>query len=630
MAKPVFFLLVCVLCIPVLGHGSSTEIDRLARSAMWHKLLHYNDSVLAFELSEADGSSFFLSPHGRSDATTELWATIRAFQQKKRLPPHNRVAQCVFPARLLFLQRALSDRDRKKLRLQAVDCPEYERFRQAMRTDSVSLVFASPFLRNPASMFGHTFLRFETDPDNPLLGHAVSFEANIEDMSTLSVIFGGLFGLLPGQIFIQPYFEKVRSYNDIESRSLFEYQLNLTKNSIELITAHLWELGSTHFNYRFLSENCSYHILGLLDLARTDLNLRDDFFWYTVPSDTVRSLVAEAGLVEKRIYRPSLFARLHAGWQALEKHDQRGALLLAEGRSETDDSQSWTNEVLDTAILYLRYQNEAGKEQRLHQLQTLRAVHSALRGGDRKTIEKTDVSVAAQSRFEAPPEAGHAPGKLSLSAGYLDEQFFQQLAIRLTYHDLLDDPTAYLPFSQLVVGRIALRRRQRRIYLDELTLIELKNLQPIRQVYQNWAWQLRLAVDTPDDIECGNCLQATSRFGVGGAFSVIESASTYVLLNVNAHYLPAWSRNFRFGPSLEAGLNIIPHRKWRALLAAEQFYFLPQPKAGEERLFSRFSLGLAHSLGRGFEARAQGTLISNASKANRRSWQFSLSLTADI
>ena len=46
---------------------------------------------------------------------------------------------------------------------------------------------------------------------------------------------------------------------------------------------HTWELGPTRFNYFFIDENCSYHLLALLDAARPGWGLAERFTWWAIP-----------------------------------------------------------------------------------------------------------------------------------------------------------------------------------------------------------------------------------------------------------------------------------------------------------------------------------------------------------
>ena len=58
-------------------------------------------------------------------------------------------------------------------------------------------------------------------------------------------------------------------------------------------------------DYFFFKENCSYHLLALLEYADPSLHLTDQFTFWTVPADTVRLIAAQPGLVSEIAYRPS-------------------------------------------------------------------------------------------------------------------------------------------------------------------------------------------------------------------------------------------------------------------------------------------------------------------------------------
>jgi len=133
--------------------------QRLADERLWHLLLHYRPALFGGFESEADGTGFFFHPDGKVDPRGSL---------KQRLPPsggvpgdhekdpHWQHPQCRFPARYQWL-KTRSTFDPKRLR--EYPCPRFEAWRQALGPGSVSLIFASHYLSNPASTFGHTLLR---------------------------------------------------------------------------------------------------------------------------------------------------------------------------------------------------------------------------------------------------------------------------------------------------------------------------------------------------------------------------------------------------------------------------------------------------------------------------------------
>jgi len=73
---------------------------------------------------------------------------------------------------------------------------------------------------------------------------------------------------------IAPYYSKVNEYLFGESRDLWEYALDLEPSQVEWLVEHLWELvvnGS--FDYFYLDENCSFHLLSLLEIAQPQWHL---------------------------------------------------------------------------------------------------------------------------------------------------------------------------------------------------------------------------------------------------------------------------------------------------------------------------------------------------------------------
>jgi hypothetical protein len=115
----------------------------------------------------------------------------------------------------------------------------------------------------------------------------------------------GIFGSYRGYFSTIPYYLKVQQYRDIENRDIWEYRLNLTGDQLRRFLMHTWELGNAYFDYFYFKENCSYHLLALLDYADPTLHLTDEFMLWTVPADTVRLIVSKPGLASTGTYRPS-------------------------------------------------------------------------------------------------------------------------------------------------------------------------------------------------------------------------------------------------------------------------------------------------------------------------------------
>ena len=121
---------------------------------------------------------------------------------------------------------------------------------------------------------------------------------------------------------VEPYYDTIKRYGDWESRDIWEYQLALDPDAVDLLLAHLWELRGVEFDYYFFDENCSYQILALIDAARPDLRLHEQFRGWVIPADTVRAVVAEPGLVEGTAFRPSAGTQLRAAARQLSRPER--------------------------------------------------------------------------------------------------------------------------------------------------------------------------------------------------------------------------------------------------------------------------------------------------------------------
>ncbi|MBI3395445.1 MAG: DUF4105 domain-containing protein, partial [Spirochaetia bacterium] len=358
---------------------------KLHESRMWTVLLHYRSKRFGGVESDADGPRFFLTPNmkGKTDPQAEMDGTLRAFFQPVGENP-NVHPQCLFPARYEWLKNTLQF-DPKRLPDRA--CPILHVWFDHINAESVSIMFASFFMSAPASMFGHTLIKLNTKRqgavrEHELLNFALNFAADPGGLDPVRYVLYGLFGGFPGYFALLPYHIKVREYNDIENRDMWEYHLSLTPDEIRRMFYHAWELQSTHFDYFYMDENCSFHLLSLLEVARPTLQLTDGFWFWVIPGETIKRVLAQPGLVTQVKYRPSLFSEIVQRVGALTPEEKEmlytviagGKADLAPGTSPDKDAR--TAEILDTALMILRFRSEPEKMDavdRTHYRELLRA-----------------------------------------------------------------------------------------------------------------------------------------------------------------------------------------------------------------------------------------------------------------
>ena len=152
---------------------------RLADAREWHLLLHYRANLFGGYTSEQDDPGFFLAPDGKTNPEVELDATLRQFFSPDLVGRSKQPAQCAFVARYAWLKERLNV---DPSQLPPMPCERFERWIDEFHARSVTLVFPSAFMNNPASMFGHTFLRIDQEGQTAqtrLLAYTINFAADV-------------------------------------------------------------------------------------------------------------------------------------------------------------------------------------------------------------------------------------------------------------------------------------------------------------------------------------------------------------------------------------------------------------------------------------------------------------------
>jgi hypothetical protein len=306
---------------------------QLADDPAWADLLQYEPHPLTRRLrSLADDPGFFNAPDGARSPAAELDATLARLFEPARPEAPDSHPQCRFPARLHWLRTRLGI---DTATLPAQPCPRLEAWMAEINPAGVTLVFPSAYVNSPASMFGHTLLRIDAVGQTEatrLLAYTINYAAKADASDGFSFALKGLTGLYPGMLSSSPYYVKVREYSDMESRDVWEYQLNLSTAETRQLLRHAWEIGATRFDYWFFDENCSYMMLRLLDVARPGLRLSQQFFWTAIPVDTVKGVVAATpGLVTDIHFRASAGTELAHRAGRLAPAQLEAAIAVADG-----------------------------------------------------------------------------------------------------------------------------------------------------------------------------------------------------------------------------------------------------------------------------------------------------------
>ena len=463
---------------------------KLAERPEWRKLVHYEPDLLGPGLhSLIDSAWFFTSPRGKTDPQAELEATLAAFFSDVQETAKQQNPQCMFIARRAWLDEALRFDPR---RMPQQPCPRFREWHAALNAQQLTLVFASAYINNPSSMYGHTLLRIDArdqDERTRLLAYAVNSAANTDETNGLTFAVRGLIGGYPGTFSVLPYYLKVREYSDMENRDLWEYELALAPHEVERVLLHLWELLPAYYEYYFFDENCSYHLLGLLQVARPELELTAPFRWFALPSDTVRILTRQPGLVARTVYRPANATLIAARLETMVKDERSIAKDLSQGTARAGDAVRGLRPdraaaVLEAAHDYVNYRRVIGKKD----------VADPARLGRDLLVARSAVDAPSQTPRLAPParpDDGHGTSRLAFGAGRRDGRAFQEVQIRATYHDILDADEGYVRGAQIEFFKTAVRHYQGgTTRLEQFIPVDILSLAPRDDFFQPLSWRI--------------------------------------------------------------------------------------------------------------------------------------------
>jgi hypothetical protein len=313
----------------------SADRRGLWKSPRWLALGRWHGREGAWD-GDILGGYFYLDPLGRTDPRRELTATIRDILDSQDLSPYARDTTPVrmhplvkFRARLRFLEDSLGILPRD---LPPEDESRWLRWKQGIRPNRVVLVYASSYMGNPASLFGHALLRFDADDregGRVVLDYGVAYGAAMPPGDPWYAV-KGLLGLYPGYYTIAPYYVSLQKYEYLESRDLWEYPLLLDSMQVQVLLEHVWEEGAAWSRYLFFNGNCSNRILDLLDAVRPGSHLASELGFPAFPLEVVR-LLQRHGLAGPPVWRPSILSVFRSRRDSLDPAELRRMRALVRG-----------------------------------------------------------------------------------------------------------------------------------------------------------------------------------------------------------------------------------------------------------------------------------------------------------
>ncbi len=535
------------------------------------KLLLYQTRWLGSPQSLVDDPSFFFASDGKTNAASEFHASYLAFQlaSQEALIPSSPLAEphdprCRFPGRLEFINRALD--------LWGIDaieeghCPELEKWRQTSKPLGISLGYAAMFPNGPSSMFGHTFLRIQTD-DGFDLGQiltdpVINFAAVPTTSNPLAYTILGLFGGFPGYLNAEPMYIKLQQYSNAELRDVWDYELNLTPEQASWVPLAAWDLLNHRVDYFYFDDNCALLMLHLIEVADPTRRLSENYWHWVTPSDTVRTVFDSPGLVRQVRFLPSQQDKFHARLDALPE-PARSQLIELIRTDDLGGALAWEAEpkekamVLDALVDYIDSSERLAGNATSPRLAGIRSAALSQRS-------RLGTFGSTQPSIQTPPDLRPEDGHRSHGLGLNIETLIDTNRINFNWRPALKAfGEGGLGFSQRMAitffdTRVSLTLREdddHKLMLRKFQLVKVQVMSPPTEVAFPLSWfvgaehvmtpllQHQLEFRSVDSIRQKNSgfEVPESRLSTGVGFSTVEFWNTYgfVLGGLDVGYL--WS-----------------------------------------------------------------------------------------
>lgn len=481
------------------------EADRSSPSG-WRSAIH--------------SEGFFLAgSEGITDPRAELQATVAAMAEGQGSDPDGH-PRCRFPARRRWLAQRLG----KDFSSSGAPCPKYESWTRSGAVESVSIVFATGYLGNPASYYGHTLLKFNFARDDGrtrLEDSSVNYGAiGTSDDDPVTYIVKGVFGGYEGGFSDIQYYFHNHNYGENELRDLWEYRLDLPPKAVALVVAHAWEVLGQRYDYYFFRRNCAFRMAEVVQVVEGLDFIPANRPW-TIPQSMLQRLAAARyegrPLVAEIVRHPSRQSRFYEDYGSFSADEADLLKDVVDGNASLDGQRfaalplQAKHGVLDGLIDY--YQFVADPKERAAgrvdpRYANALATRYRLPPGSRP---------AAPQEPEAP-DTGRPPGWLQL--GWLHGSELGNalsLRVRPAYYDPLDTGSGHVPNAALSMGDLQLRVSSGSARVQRFDLMAIESVNPGLTGLpgdRGSAWKLRLGAE-PVRPGCKDCLVARLQGDMG-------------------------------------------------------------------------------------------------------------------
>lgn len=506
-------------------------MQTLAKSSIWKKLLYFDKK------SEILTEEYFLSKKDNLTLENELIKTINSYELNNT-NNFNDSPVCKFPARYYWLSKYI---DFPNYSMINNKCKNLKKWSLLKDTQSISAILVSGYLGNPASTFGHSFLKINTknkENINNLFDLSINYGALVpENENILKYIFKGITGGYEAGFSDKYFYTQDLVYSNTEFRDMWEYEINLSDEEKNFILLHLWEIIGKKFDYYFLDKNCGYRISQLLEVVIKEPILKNSDYWYA-PVETFHQLeeINNKRRLDNKLFKnvnyiPSKQKKIYIHYQSLTSKEKTIVKKLKdEGfnliKSEIKKLNPTTQiNILDFLIDYFKYleikdENNIDIIALKNKLLLLR-----LNLPIRKNKE-----IQVQNRVS--PAKSNKPMILSLGAAYSkNKNFYSQLGFSVFAIESIGKN--HLNSDELIVldTKLGIYNNKDYVFLDSFNLIKIKKLKT-SQIDLNEnnliSWKLNIGTKRVEEND-SNKYNSFVKADIGKIFKIDNLRSSFMI-----------------------------------------------------------------------------------------------------
>jgi len=501
------------------------EIKALGNSSAWHGILDYSESEL-----EVKDSKQYLSSINNFSPQEELKLSLIEYNEYLKGRSN---FFCRHPARAFFITHHISSLP--KFNYQG--CEEYTKWIEDGDITSISFMYVTGYLKNPASFFGHTLLKFNRGLGNKrqtLLERSLNYGAETNNDAALPYVVKGLIGKYKAALQEESFFRLSAEYQEFQMRDIYEYKLSLTDYQKNIILSYTYEMQFRKYDYYFLADNCAYRINRILGLALGDEPMPKTP--WKAPIDLLIK-IHDSGLVTDIIYHPSQTTKMIASIELLTEDDKKlfySVLNNKPNQYENLGSLESTSVKL-AAIEYLNYLKlKAYKENDEGALQDIDKARKKilLNINPKKTFKKKKVALTAfPHEINRPTRISY--NALQIGGGGVAHSF----KLRGANFELLDKDKTKKTRSEFVFLSPKISYFDNELFFDELIFFKILSLNDLRIKIpneSNISWGVDISRKNLSK-SCYPCSISSLTGTIGKSVYLNDSSTFYSLLDGSVH-----------------------------------------------------------------------------------------------